>query len=182
MNKIIAVVGMPGSGKTEVTMFFESHEFKRIYFGGIIVDHVTAEGREVNEDNERYMREHLREVYGMEAMAKLSKPKIDEFLKNGNVVIDGLYSMEEYLFLKENYGDKLIIINIHAQQKIRIERLTKRKERPLISDVVKERDVAQIQNLHTGGPIALADYVIINESSLEDLYRDLDKLMKKIGD
>ena len=51
-------------------------------------------GLEVNEDSERQTRENLRKEFGMAAMAIKSLPLIEEFVKENNVVIESLYSMD----------------------------------------------------------------------------------------
>lgn len=179
---MIAIVGMPGSGKTEACKFLESLGFKRIYFGGIVTQkEIPKRGLELNEENEKKVREELREKHGMEAMAKLNKPKIDKALEDGKkVIIDGLYSWEEYKFLKEKYGDKIKVISIYASPKVRHERLKTRKERPLNEKDCKERDKNQIENLHTGGPIAMADFTVSSERPMEKTHEELKKIVGEI--
>ena len=92
MNKIIAVIGMCGSGKSEVVKFFEGHGYKKVYFGGVVMDEIKRLGLEVNEANERMTRENLRKEFGMGAMAVKSLDKIEEFYMTGNVVVESLYS------------------------------------------------------------------------------------------
>ena len=101
MNKIIAIVGMCGSGKSVVCDYYESLGFTKIYFGGVTLDKIKEEGLEINEKNEKYMREKLRKEYGMSAYAIILLPKIEESLKKGNVVLDGLYSWDELKVLKD---------------------------------------------------------------------------------
>ena len=55
---------------------------------------------------------------------------------------------------------------------MRYGRLAKRPIRPLTADEAAGRDIAEIENSDKGGPIAVADFTIINESSLEDLERE----------
>jgi len=178
--KIVAIVGMPGSGKTEAVKILEKLGFKRVYFGGIVLEEVKRRGLEINEKNERFVREDLRKKYGMEAMAKMSMPKIREFLDKGeNVVIDGLYSWEEYKFLKRKYPN-VVVIHIYASPKTRYKRLGQRKERPLSIEECKKRDFAQIENLHTAGPMAMADFTIVNEGTLNDLKREIEEIIEKL--
>ena len=80
MNKIIAVVGMCGSGKSIVSEYLESIGLKKVYFGGVTMEKLKESGEEVNEKNERKMREGLRRDYGMGAYAILTLPKIEEYL------------------------------------------------------------------------------------------------------
>ncbi|MFH0875406.1 MAG: AAA family ATPase [archaeon] len=175
MGAIVAVVGMTGSGKSVVTDFFIAKGYFRVYFGGITMDVLKERNLEVNEANERKVRESLREEYGMAAYAKLNVLKIIEFSKKGNVVLDGLYSWEEYLVLKSEFP-KMVVISVYASPKTRYERLAKRYIRPLSNEQAKSRDHSEIENLHKAGPIAIADYTLVNESSIEYIKEILEKI------
>ena len=179
MHKLVAVVGMPGSGKSEAVKVFEEAGFSKVYFGGVVLEEVKKRGLEVNEENERKVREELREKYGMEAMAKLSLPVVKEKLTEGNVVVDGLYSLEEYLLLKKEFPE-MIVLCVYSSPRTRYERLAKRPLRPLRLEEARNRDLNQLKNLHTGGPIAMADFTIVNESTMEELEENIKKFIKEI--
>src|SRR4030066_2274204 len=125
MMKVISIVGMAGSGKSEVAKVFERSGFKNIRFGDITDEEVKKRGLELNEENERRVRQQLRQEHGMAAYAKLNLPKIDALLKSSNVVVDGLYSWEEYTLLKSRYGDDFHAVAVWASPKTRYGRLTK---------------------------------------------------------
>ncbi|MBM3149933.1 MAG: dephospho-CoA kinase, partial [Chloroflexi bacterium] len=95
MNKVVAVVGMAGSGKSEVARVFEESGFKKIRFGDITDQEVKRRGLALSEENERYVRQETRKEHGMAAYAILNLPRIDEALMSSDVVVDGLYSWEE---------------------------------------------------------------------------------------
>jgi len=42
------------------------------------------------------------------------------------------------------------------------------------------RDVAELESTNKGGPIAMADFTIINEASLEDLERETKKVISAL--
>jgi len=98
-------------------------------------------------------------------------------LKQSNVVVDGLYSWEEYTLLKSRYHDNLGLVAVWASPKTRYARLAKRKVRPLAAKEAASRDVAELENTNKGGPIAMADFTIINESSLKDLEKETGRVM-----
>ena len=175
--KVVSIVGMPGSGKSEVARIFERHGFARVRFGDITDEEVRKRGLELNEENERHIRQQLREEYGMSAYAKLSLPRIDALLKSSDVVVDGLYSWEEYTLLKSRYGDNFHVVVVWASPKTRYDRLAKRPIRPLTADEAASRDIAEIENSNKGGPIAMADFTITNESSLGDLARGTERVV-----
>lgn len=174
---IVAVVGMAGAGKSEVARIFEQHGFTRIRFGDVTDDEVRKQGLELNEGNERRAREQIREKYGMAAYAVLNLSQIDLASKQSPVVIDGLYSWEEYTFLKNYYGDSLFILAVWASPKTRHRRLAARHERPLTSEEAAQRDKAEVEKLNKSGPIAIADFTIPNESSLQSLEREVKRAM-----
>jgi dephospho-CoA kinase len=189
-NKIIAIVGMPGSGKTEAANFFASKGFQFIRLGQLTLDEVKKRGLVPGEASERPIREELRKKYGMAALAILNFPKIDKMLKKRNVVVDGLYSWEEYIEFKKKYGKNVMVLSICASPETRYKRLTRRKwdkkrdpemkNRAYSMEGAKARDKVQLENLHTGPPIAMADATIINEGSFEELKKTLEKFYKKI--
>jgi dephospho-CoA kinase len=167
--KIVSIVGMAGSGKSEVAKILERNGFLRIRFGDITDAEIRKRGLELNEANERYIREQLRKEHGMAAYAKLSLPEIDSRLKSADVVVDGLYSWEEYTLLKSRYDEHFVAVAVHASPEIRYERLAKRPVRPLTREEAVSRDISEIEKTNKGGPIAMADFVIVNEASLGDL-------------
>lgn len=171
---------MAGSGKSEVATRFERHGYERIRFGDITDEEVARRGLALNEANERAVRETLRRENGMAAYAIFNKPKIDAALKTYNVVVDGLYSWEEYLFLKESYGNDLYVIAVYSSPDTRHSRLAARKIRGLTKEESYSRDRVEIENINKGGPIAMADYTIINESTIENLIAEADKIISRV--
>ena len=178
--KVVSIVGMSGSGKSEVARLFGDRGFITVRFGDITDEEVKKRGLELNEENERQVREELREKQGMAAYAKLNLPRIDDALKKANVVVDGLYSWEEYAFLKDYYGDKFTVVAVWTSPKTRYARLGKRRVRPLTATEAAGRDYAEIENMNKGGPIAMADYTISNESSWSDLKEQVAGIIGKL--
>ena len=175
--KVVAIVGMAGAGKSEVARVFEEHGFKKVRFGDITDEELKNKGLEPNEENERYIRQQLRKEHGMAAYAKLNLPRIDSSLKSSNVVVDGLYSWEEYILLKEYYGGQFSTVAVWASPATRHGRLTNRKERPLTVEKAANRDKSEIENINKGGPIAMADFTIANEASLEELEKETERVL-----
>jgi dephospho-CoA kinase len=177
--KVVSIVGMAGAGKSEVARVFEESGFIRIRFGDVTNQEMERRGLEPNEKNERYIRELLRQQHGMAAYAILNLPRIDSVRKD--VVIDGLYSWEEYTFLKNHYREDLYVVAVWASPKTRYARLAGRTNRGLMAEEAASRDRAEIENVNKGGPIAMADFTIMNDSSLEELRRKTKGIIHKLG-
>ena len=183
MTKLIAVVGLPGSGKTETIEYLKKeHNWPNIYLGEATFDRLKVEGLEINQVNEKMMREKIREELGMAAYAILAMKKIEKESSSHNIItLESLYSWEEYITLKEKYKDNFKVIAVYASPKIRENRLKLRKIRPLKTNKeFTDRDYSQIINLKQAGPIARADYTIINETSLSDLHKNIKHIIKKL--
>ena len=178
--RVLALVGMAGAGKSEAAAIFEQKGFTRIRFGDTTDEELKRQKMEINEANERKMREALRQRYGMGAYAVLNLSRIDLALKSGHVVIDGLYSWEEYLTLKDYFQEAFLVLAIWASPEVRYARLATRPVRPLTQDEAFSRDNAEITRLNKGGPIAMADYVVLNEGSLKDLKKECQKVIGRV--
>lgn len=182
MRKVVAIVGMAGSGKSEAARVFEKHGFVRVRFGDITDEEIKKRNLVINEENERFCRELLRKEYGMAAYAGLNRPRIDAALKNNDVVADGLYSWEEYLSFKDYYGSRFCVLAVYSSPSTRYSRLSHRSYRPLTIVEAASRDQAEIENLNKGGPIAMADFTVFNEASIEDLRQQTESVLSRLKD
>lgn len=178
---ILAFVGMPGAGKSEAAAYLQKKGIPFIRFGEITDNGVKEMGLPLNPDNEKMFREKIRKELGMAAYAIKATLAIEKMLsENELMVIDGLYSWEEYLYLKQKFS-YLTLVHIFAEPTKRYERLRQRSIRPVPLGESYKRDIAEIGNLNKGGPIAIADYVVENNTdSMEDLYKSLDKLLERL--
>lgn len=173
----MAIVGMAGSGKSEVARTLEAQGFTKVRFGDTTDEELKRRGLDTNEETERHVRQQLREELGMAAYAQLNMPRIDRSLRSSNVVIDGLYSWEEYLLLKEYYGGRLLTVAVWASPATRYARLAVRPVRPLTLEQAASRDRSELESINKGGPIAMADFTIANEASLERLREETERVL-----
>jgi dephospho-CoA kinase len=175
--KVVSIVGMTGAGKSEVSRVFEQNGFTRIRFGDLTDEEMKKRDLEPNEENERFVRELLRQENGPAAYARLNQPRIERALETSDVVIDGLYSWQEYTYLKSCYGESLYLVAVWSSPRTRYARLSSRSSRRLTVEEAISRDRAEIENTQKGGPIAMADFTIVNESSLENLKKEAERII-----
>ena len=183
MKKIIlAIVGLAGAGKTEATNYLvKKTGWPKIYFGQAIIDEAKGRGLPLSEENERKVREELRAKHGMQALAVANLGKIMAAFETSPVIIESMYSWEEYLFLKKEFGQSFKVLAIYSSFATREGRMKTRPERPLTPEQLESRDVSQIENLHQAGPIARADYTIVNEGSLEEMFGKIDEILNTVA-
>jgi dephospho-CoA kinase len=178
--KVVSIVGMTGAGKSEVSRVFEQEGFTLIRFGDLTDEEIKRQGLKPGEASERLVREKLRSEHGSAAYAELNQPRIEHALKGSDVVIDGLYSWEEYTCLKSCYRDDFYLVAVWSSPGTRYARLASRSSRSLTPEEATGRDVAEIENIAKGGPIAMADFTIINESSLGDLKKEAERIISAL--
>lgn len=181
-KKIFAIVGMCGSGKSIASDYLEELGYKKVYFGGVTMEKLKELNFEVNPENEKMIRENLRKELGMAAFAIVLLPRIKELSIDNDVVLDGVYSWDEVKVLKDELGDKLKIISIVVDKKIRYDRLKIREIRPLTNIEANNRDVSEIENIAKGGPIGYADYYIFNNGTIEEYKERLNEIIKDVKD
>jgi len=177
---IIAIVGLPGSGKTEAANYFRKKGLPIISFGRIINEYIEKNKLAHTNEIHRKLRKDFRQKHGMEAMAVLNKKKIEEALmKEMIVIVEGMRSWEEYLYLKKKFLKvRIVILALFVDKDLRYKRLAKRKERPGLYG--EERDISELIESNMGPTIAFADYLIKNNFSKEEFFDKLEEVYRII--
>ena len=179
-HPLLVIVGMAGSGKSSVARHLEQKGWRVIRFGALTMRELEKRGLPMNEANEKVVREEIRAKHGMDAYARLLLPAIQESLATGPTVIDGLYSWAEYKFLRDHFGEQMKVVAIYTTRSMRYVRISRRPDRPLSPAEAQQRDYAEIENVEKGGPIAMADYTIVNDGTKQELFRAVDKLLSTL--
>lgn len=190
MNRIVCIAGLCGAGKSIVSDYFIKSGFAYLRFGQLTMDELKKRNLPICEENERAIREELRDKYGMAAFAILNLTRLDEMILKGNVIADGLYSFSEYKVLKEHFGSQLSVIAVYASPEIRYTRLVNRKidptdvtgrNRPLSREEAISRDYREIEKSDKGGPIAMADFTIINQKDFPYLEKQIKEIQHELN-
>lgn len=173
--KIVAFVGLAGSGKSAAVEHLTKKGIPKIYFGGIIYKAMQEAGIEVTWDSQQIFREEIRQKEGKDFVVKRVITEIHNLIDAGqrHIVLDGLYSWSEYRILKHEFPGEMTVIAIVTPKHLRYQRMAKRPERPMAKEEVDQRDWSEIENLEKGGPIAIADHFILNNSNLENLQKNI---------
>ena len=180
--KILAFVGLTGSGKTTAVEHFTKKGFPKVYFGGVIYKAMAEAGIERTADSERIFREKYREEHGKDVVANKIVEQIRKLAAAGQhrVIADGIYTWSEYKVMKHAFPGELNVVAIVSPRRTRYHRLANRIERSYTETEAYERDQSEIENLEKGGPIAIADHYIINDDSEEALYEKLESLASEL--
>ncbi|HSX32997.1 MAG TPA: AAA family ATPase [Candidatus Saccharimonadales bacterium] len=183
-TRIIALVGMPGSGKGTCTDYLsKKYQIPLVHFGNMVYEEVQRRGLD-NVADEKFVREDMRKQEGPAVLAKRVAQKAKTLLDEGAkmVVLDGLYSWSENKYLREVFGEDLVTLAVAAPRQERYRRASMRTDshRKYTPQQVEERDIAEIENLEKGGPIAFADYTIVNDATPEEMLAKLDAIFANL--
>lgn len=180
--KIVAFVGLAGSGKSTAVDYLTEKGYPKVYFGGIVLEEVKKRGLELTQENEQPIREELRASEGKDFVVRRIITQVHDLIAAGQhrIVADGLYSWTEYKALKHEFPGELTVVAVVAPKHLRKSRMANRPVRPLTAEQVDQRDWAEIENIEKGGPIAIADHYIINDGTVEKLHEQLDNELNHI--
>jgi dephospho-CoA kinase len=180
--KIVALVGLTGSGKSTAVDYLTNKNYPKVYFGGIVLDAMDKAGLEHTADNEKTFREELREREGKDFVVNRIVTQIRDLIDAGQrrIIADGLYTWTEYKILKQEFPGELTVVAVVTPKHLRHHRLTMRPIRPLTTEEANQRDWAEIENLEKGGPIAIADHYIMNDGNLDRFHEQIDTELEHI--
>jgi len=168
---------MPGSGKSIVVEEARNLNLPVYVMGDVVREETIRRYGVLTHELMVETSRKIREERGEDIVALKTIERIKPCEKI--VIIDGVRSLREVEVFRK-HGD-VVIIAVHASPKTRFERLLKRMRPgdPSTYEEFTKRDLTEL-SLGLGSVIALADYVIINEDSVEELRSKARGLFGKI--
>lgn len=169
---------MPGSGKTEATLILDEMKVSRIVMGDVIREEMVKRNIPLTSENMREFMIDLRKKEGMNIVARKCILKIENS-SSEIIIIDGLRNIEEVEYFK-NHLPSFKIIAVNASPETRYKRLLARKREDDSVDVklLKDRDAKEL-SVGIGKVIEIADYILENEGTVEQLQEKFKKIINK---
>ncbi len=179
---LIAFVGLAGTGKSAVTRYLAERGIPKVSFAAIIKAALDDAGLDETVENERMIREKMRLDPSGDMVATKVIEQINTLVESGQhkVILEGLGSWDTYKRLRHEFPGSLTVVALTSRRRIRHRRLAGRSELPLTSKQVDERDYDEIETLNKGGVIAIADYYLFDNGSMEQLHIQIDDLLREI--
>lgn len=174
MTEIYGVTGMPLTGKTTVAQILNEEGFAVLDMGEIVRIEMEKRNKDVGETGD--FVNSLRDQHGMDAIAQLSAPYLDEIIdEKEKVVITGMRGWGEKETFEEETGEEIDIVAVWTSRDERKKRREERqREEDLEGDDFHERDIREIEN-GVGKLMALSDHMIKNDTITEE---QLEKKVK----
>lgn len=176
-TRIIGVTGMPLSGKTTVARLLEGYDFELLDMGDVVRQEM--EKRDIEPGNEGSFVNEMRDEHGMDAIAQLSIPYLEEIIaEEDKIVITGMRGWSEKNLFEDETGEDIETVAVWASRETRRKR---RKERQRDEDVegqgFHERDLREIEN-GVGKLMALSDHLVENDDvTLEELRSEVEEVV-----
>lgn len=181
MKKIITLVGPIASGKDTTKKFLErKYGAKSVKFSQILRDVLDRLNISINRDNLINLSTILRQNFGQDLLAKVIAEDVKNF-ESEIVILDGARRHSDIIYVKKLAGFNLISIN--ADSKIRYDRMKIRNENIGDADKTYEdflKDHEKETEITIPSLMQDAKFVINNNGSIENLYRQVDVIVKKL--
>jgi dephospho-CoA kinase len=173
--KLIGLTGTNCAGKGEVAAFFEKKGYTYFSLSDLIREELRKAGKEASRDNLIKMGNELREKNGYDILARLVMKKV-----KGRSVIDSIRHPQEVEYLRKQKD--FILLAVDAPVDLRYERAKKRgrEESASTLEEFKKKEAEEMTDLTQGQQLhnclKMADFLVTNDGSLEDLHRKLEEL------
>ena len=182
---IIGLTGKNAAGKGEVANYLKTNGFVYYSLSDVIRDEATKRGLEHSRDNLIKLGNELRENFGARHLAEQINKKIKEQPEK-NFVIDSIRNPNEAKELMKNKN--FIFVGIEAPIELRFKRLVDRNrlgDAKTLEDFKKQEERENLKNetnQQLDKTFKMAQKIVVNDSSLEVLYKKIDSLLEKINE
>lgn len=175
---IIAVTGMPGSGKAVASSLARTYGIPVFVCGDVVREEALTRKLPPTPENLGSLMLKIREEDGPDVVAERLIPKIKKIQSN-TVVVEGLRSLSELQLLKDNFKVKLLAV--HSPPDQRFQRLIRRgrSDDPKSLEEFVQRDHRELA-VGVGAVIALADKLIVNDSTLGSFKQEISRFYKEV--
>ncbi len=162
MTDVYGVTGMPLSGKTLVADIMKDQGFNVLDMGDVV--RIEMEKRDIGAEDTGDWVNDMRDEHGMDAIAKLSMPYLQEIIEeNQDVVITGMRGWSEKNRFEDEIDQDISVVSVWASKETRKRRRNERqREEDMKGDEFHERDVREIEN-GVGKLMALSDHIVKND-------------------
>ncbi|MEM2263523.1 MAG: AAA family ATPase [Candidatus Bathyarchaeia archaeon] len=176
---VVGLAGMPGAGKSVVVNAARVGGYAVVVMGDEVREEARRKGLEPTPENLGRIMLELRRLCGEAVIAKRCIPKILEKTES-RVIVDGVRSLAEVEEFRRHFP-KFTLIAVHSSPETRFKRLFRRQrsDDPKSWEIFRERDMREL-SVGLGNAIAMAEYMIVNEESLEAAKKQAAMVLKRI--
>lgn len=174
---IIGVIGTIGSGKGVVCRYLKKKYGLRVVSMGNLLRALAKKDKlKISRENLQKTQDKYHKKYGLDYIINLAIKKIKKFR---HAAIDGIRTPTQTKVAKKA-GAKLILVD--AKPEIRFKRMKKRKRKGFSKTLreFKEDEKNEWKHFNFKKTFKYADFKLNNDGTEKQLFRQVDKIMKKL--
>ena len=182
MKTIIGLVGRIGSGKDTVAHYLiKNRGFRVIGLGDLVRAKAKRREIEPTRKNISKISKEFSDKFGIEFWSRQAITKL-KGLNGENFIINGLRRLEDYNNVKSTFKNFKFIL-VDAKSKTRYSRIRKRDRvgDPTSYKAFRDQEKNELKLYKNfDETLKQVDFVIDNNSTLEDLYKNVDSIISKV--
>jgi dephospho-CoA kinase len=179
--KVVCIVGLPGSGKSEALKTIEKMGIPTFNMGDIVTKIEPARRgiRKVTHDIENEIRQGIRKEHGPAALAVMTAQELE---KRGSdfIVIGGLHTFAEMDYFRDRFRGDFHLVAIKASFETRARRSAFRRNRPMSRGDLEKREMRYREQFDVQELVEQAEFTINNEGSREKLSASVRELVERL--
>ena len=176
---IVCVTGMPGAGKSVFAEVSKTLGFEIYRMGDDVRMEAERRGIPPSDENLGAIMMQLRQTGGPVAIAVLCKRRIVKDSRSEFILIDGIRNINEFHEFKKLGTAALVSVHTSPQRRFEFLRGRGRSDSPSTFASFEARDRRELA-VGIGEAIALADRVLINAGTLEEMKDRTFEILKSL--
>lgn len=176
---VIGIAGQPSSGKDTAANYLAGKGFRHIHTSDLIREEMRREGIATDRAHIHDFVKARRAERGLDYVAREAAEKVA-----GNSIISGFRNTAEVNVFKNKFGKDFILLAVEAPLELRYERARARnrtgddisfEQFKAEEETEKKSYTHEVDNV-----IAIADYMIANAGSEEELFKQIDDTLEQV--
>lgn len=175
-SRLIGLTGTNCAGKGEAAAFFKKKRYACFSLSDMIREELEKRGQPVSRNNLIKMGNDLRERFGADILARRILEKV-----GSKAVIDSIRNPKEVERLRRERGFILLAIEAPAELRYQRAQTRGRDESASTFEEFAAKEKEEMNGMETGQQLKacleMADIVIVNDGTLENLHNKLEALL-----
>lgn len=169
---------MPGAGKEEVVSVAKALGYVIVRMGDVVREEAARRGLPITDAGVGGMAHQERVEHGFGIWAERTLPRIP----GGRVLIDGLRGKAELEVFRRAFGDRLVVLAVHASPRVRHVRIAARAraDDAATREALRRRDEREL-GWGLAEVIATADVLLLNEGTLSAFRNAVTSALKTLA-
>ncbi len=182
MSTIIGITGTDGAGKgTVVDYLVSKYGFEHYSARELLIDEIKKRGLPVDRNHMRLVANSLRKQHGNDYLARVAVSRF-ESEKVQKAVFESVRALDEARFLK---NASAYLLAVDADQALRYERVQARRSESdrvsfeqFVAHEKMEMDDPDPHGMQKAEVIKMADHLVTNNGTVEELWVQVDDMLK----